>query len=201
MNIYARLCVWSLALCCASYAPGTPSATTKLAKQIVGRWANQQTGVEFRKDGTFGFYREAGERVYKPGRYKVAAPNRIKVERDGASQEWVVKKITPEVLVVLVGGRDEALSRTTKGVGLKPLDAYHCEINMRTILTVEEQYKIDHAVYKPVGPSESFVTAGLFSKEPRCPSGGRYTVTVGDDGAVAVHCSRKDHDFNGRGVR
>lgn len=178
---------------------GKPAA--ELGRRLVGRWENAQEGREFLKGGGVAIYRSAGERVYRFGLYSVVSADRVRMAVGSGVEQWRIKRLTSDTLVVTDDrGRELRLHRAKVEPPAQLSAAARCEIGMRVILTAEEQYKIDHAEYIAIGPGESFVRTGLLGVEPRCPSGGRYTV-VEHEGEVTVHCSIKEHDFGGKGLR
>jgi hypothetical protein len=212
MTTIARLFAIGIVLSCVipgaggnSFPPPSPEkkqTPEPVSKQIIGKWENGATGVEFLQGGGVIFYREGGKRIYRQRLYKFASPNRITIDEIKAPLKWVVKKITTDELVVTdASGHDQRFKRIKTDSAARKTPAAQCETNMRGIMVAEEQYMIDHAKYKPIGVGESFVKPGLLGKEPHCPSGGSYTVVIDGEGKLVVHCSVKEHDFGGRGLR
>lgn len=198
-----------LALLCVSGGAGqtapkhsqrTKQPASDLQKQIVGKWENRTTGIQFLQGGGAVYYRERGAAIYREGLYTVGKGNRVRITSSAGSGLWTIRKLTKDALVLVTpAGREERLARAKPASPSSP--AARCETTMRLILTAEEQYDLDHAFYRAVGLRESFVKAGLLGHEPRCPAGGRYAVVLDADGRPVVHCSVKAHDFGGRGLR
>ena len=185
-----------------SKGPGSGMSAVELSKRILGRWENPTTGFHFLEGGGISFYRQGGKRITSLRMYQVVAPNRIRIQRVGGSEVWVVKKVTKDELVVGDGSpREQRYKRVKTDAAWRKSPAVRCETIMQSIMIAEERYMIDHAVYKAVRPGESFVRAGLSADEPSCPAGGKYSVTVDKVGSLAVHCTIKDHDFGGEGLR
>jgi hypothetical protein len=181
--------------------PAKKQAPPSLSKQLIGRWENNATGMDVLEGGGIVFYKEGRKRVYHQTLYKLVSPNTVLLQQAGGAQKWVVKRLVGDDLTVEVAGKQQKFKRIKVSPASRKTPAAQCETNMRSILIAEEQYMIDHAKYKPVGAGESFVKPGLLGKEPHCPSGGSYTVVIDAEGKLAVHCSVKEHDFGGQGLK
>jgi hypothetical protein len=208
----ARLTLAAVVLTCAAIStpgqtsrhgrPAAKHAGADLDRRVVGTWEDASRGVQFLEGGGVVRYREGGARVYRSGLFKSLGRHRLRIESGRGVQTWTIVKLSADELVVAESpGCVRRYRRVKASRDAAATAAMRCEIGMRLIITAEEQFYIDHAVYKPVGPGESFVRAGILSVEPRCPAGGRYTVAFDPDGRVIVHCSVKEHDFGGHGLR